>query len=114
LSANCFIDRGANCNTISITEYAKVDEVKEHDMPVSARLDEETKAILDKTAKVLRTTKTEVLKKSIREFCGRVLDEKAKRPYELIRDLIGEEKSGRGDLSVRGEEILRERFGRKR
>ena len=82
-------------------------------MPVSARLDAETKAILDKAAKVLGTTKTDVLKKSIREFCGRVLEEKGKSPYELIRDLVGEE-SGRGDLSVRGEEILRERFGRKR
>ena len=83
-------------------------------MPVSARLDEETKAILDQAAKVLRTTKTEVLKKSIREFCGKVLEEKRKRPYELIRDLVSEEESGRGDLSVRGEEILRERFSRDR
>ena len=83
-------------------------------MAVSTRLDDETKAILDKAARVLRTTKTEVLKKSIREYCGRVLEEKGKRPYELIRDLVGEEQSGRGDLSVRGEEILRERFGRKR
>ena len=83
-------------------------------MPVSARLDEETKAILERAAKVLRTTKTEVLKKSIREFCGRVLEEKGKSPYELIRDLVGKEESGRGDLSVRGEEILRERFSRDR
>ena len=83
-------------------------------MSVSARLDEETKAILEMAARVLRTTKTEVLKKSIREFCGRVLEEKGKGPYELIRDLVGEEESGRGDLSMRGEEILRERFGRKR
>lgn len=83
-------------------------------MPVSARLDEETNTMLENAARALRTTKTEVLKKSIREFCGRVLEERAKRPYELIRDLVGEEGSGRGDLSVRGEEILRERFGRKR
>jgi hypothetical protein len=92
----------------------KPDGIKEHDMPVSARLDAETNAILEKAAKVLRTTKTEVLKKSIRDFCGRVLEEKGKKPYDLIRDLVGEEESGRGDLSVRGEEILRERFGRKR
>jgi hypothetical protein len=83
-------------------------------MPVSARLDEATNAILEKAAKALRTTKTEVLKRSIRDYCGRVLEEKGKRPYDLIRDLVGEEGSGRGDLSVRGEEILRERFGRKR
>jgi hypothetical protein len=99
---------------MSNTECYTVNEIKEHGMPVSARLDEETNAILEKAAKALRTTKTEVLKRSIRDFCGRVLEEKGKRPYELIRDLVGEEGSGRGDLSVRGEEILRERFGGKR
>ena len=81
-------------------------------MPVSARLDEETNAILEKTARALRITKTEVPRRSsIREFCGKVLEERAKRPYELIQDLIGEEGSGRGDLSLRGEDILKERFG---
>ena len=83
-------------------------------MAVSARLDEDTDAILAKAAKALRTTKTEVLKRSIREYCERILDEKSKNPYELISDLVGEERSGKGDLSVKGEEILRERFGRNR
>lgn len=83
-------------------------------MPISARLDEETNAMLEKTAKLLQTTKTEVLRRSIAQFCNRVLKEKRKSPYELIQDLVGEEASGRGDLSVRGEEILRERLGRKR
>jgi predicted transcriptional regulator len=87
---------------------------KEQDMLVSARLDEETNAILERAARVLRTTKTEVLKRSIREFCDKVLEEQTKKPYDLIEDLVGEERSGRGDLSVRGEEILRDWFGRKR
>jgi hypothetical protein len=82
-------------------------------MSVSARLDEDTDAILARAAKVLRTTKTEVLKRSIREYRGRVLEEKSMKPYELILDLVGEERSGKGDLSVRGEDILRERFGGK-
>ncbi len=82
-------------------------------MPISARLDEETNAILEKTARALRTTKAEILRRSIREFCNRALEGKEKTPYELISDLVGEEGSGRGDLSVRGEEILRERLGRK-
>ncbi len=83
-------------------------------MSVRMRLDEYTEAILARTAKALRTTKTEVLKRSIREYCGRILDEKSKSPYELINDLVGEEKSGKGDLSVKSEEILRERFSAKR
>jgi hypothetical protein len=83
-------------------------------MPVSVRLDEETRAILERTAKALDTTKTEVLKRSIRDFCLKTLKEKRKKPYELIQDLVGREASGIGDLSVRGEEILREHFGRKK
>jgi len=83
-------------------------------MSVSVRLDEETRAALEKTARSLRTSKTEVVKRSIRDFCDKALKERARRPYELIKDLVGKEASGRGDLSVRGEEILREHFRRKK
>jgi hypothetical protein len=83
-------------------------------MPISLLLDEETNALLEKTAKLLQTTKTEVLKRAVIQFCNQVLWKKRKSPYELIRDLVGEEASGRGDLSLRGEEILRERLGRER
>lgn len=83
-------------------------------MSVSVRLDEETKAVLEKTARALRTSKTEVIKRSIRSFCDQALRERARRPYELLKDLVGEEASGRGDLSMRGEEILREHFRHKK
>jgi predicted transcriptional regulator len=83
-------------------------------MAVSARVDEKTNAMLEKTARQLQTTKTEVLRRSITEFCTQGLKRENKSPYELIRDLEGQEVSGRGDLSVRGEEILRERLGRKK
>ncbi len=53
-------------------------------MFVSARLDENTDAILARTAKLLRTTKTEVLKRSIREYCGRILEEEATQPYPQV------------------------------
>jgi hypothetical protein len=43
----------------------------------------------------------------------RIVTKKGKRPYELAKDLIGKEGSGRGDLSVRGEEILREMLRKK-
>jgi hypothetical protein len=54
-----------------------------------------------------------VIKKSLSDYCARVLTEKRKRPYDLIKDLLNKEGSGRGDLSGRSEEILRERFRRK-
>ncbi|MBW2349431.1 MAG: hypothetical protein JRF59_16620 [Deltaproteobacteria bacterium] len=83
-------------------------------MPVSVRLDDETEALLNKTAKVLATTKTSVIKASIRDFCEKTLQRKARRPYDLISDLIGEERSGDGHLSIRAEEILREALGKKK
>ena len=82
-------------------------------MPVSVRLDEETEAILNKTAKMLRTTKSKILKASIQDFCKKTLEERRRKPYDLISDLIGEEYSGDGDLAIKGEEILRKRFSRK-
>lgn len=82
-------------------------------MPISVRLDDETKALLSKTASALKKTKTEILKASIREFCTRKLEEKAKRPYELIEDLVGKEYSGQGNLAIDSEEILRNAFRKK-
>ncbi|MEJ2587427.1 MAG: hypothetical protein P8165_07550 [Deltaproteobacteria bacterium] len=82
-------------------------------MPISARLDQETEQLLIKTAAALKSTKTEVLKASIREFCRKELEKKARNPYHLIEDLVGEEFSGKGNLAMDGEKILRETFSKK-
>ena len=82
-------------------------------MPLSVRLDKKTESLLDQTASTLKTSKAEVIKRSLSDYCGRILTEKRKRPYELIKDLLDKGGSGRGDLSGRSEEILRERFRRK-
>jgi len=83
-------------------------------MPVSLRLDQETESILEKTARSLGESKSRVIKRSIRDFCSRTLEQRAEKPYDLIKDLIGSAASGRDDLSIRGEEILRERLSRKK
>jgi hypothetical protein len=54
--------------------------------------------------------KTKILKASIQDFCNKTLQEKRKRPYDLISDLIGKEYSGDGNLAFNAEEILRKRF----
>ncbi len=82
-------------------------------MPLSVRLDKKTESLLEQTASTLKTSKAEVVKKSLSDYCARVLMEKRKRPYELIKDLLDRGGSGKGDLSARSEEILRERFRRK-
>jgi hypothetical protein len=82
-------------------------------MTLSVRLDKKTESLLEDTASTLKTSKTEVIKKSLSDYCSRVLTERRKRPYDLIKDLLDRGGSGRGDLSERSEEILRERFRRK-
>ena len=79
-------------------------------MPFSVRLDHETEALLNKTAKVLDTTKSKILKASIHDFCEKTLQKKGKKPYDLISDLIGRESSGKGNLAINSEEISRAAF----
>ena len=82
-------------------------------MPLSVRLDKKVESLLEQTASTLKTSKAEVIKQSLSDYCARILTEKRKRPYELIKDLLDRGGSGRTDLSARSEEILRERFRRK-
>jgi len=83
-------------------------------MPVSVRLDKESEELLEKTARLSKTTKSEIIKRSIKEFCIPLIERERPGPYELVKDLIGRHPgSGRGDLAVRGEEILREILRRK-
>lgn len=83
-------------------------------MPVSVRLDRETEKLLEKAARLSKTTKSAMVKKSIKEFCAPLIEKKKLSPYELAKDLIGKHTgSGRGDLSVRGEEIIREMLRKK-
>jgi hypothetical protein len=80
------------------------------EMSMSVRLDKETESILSKTAKILQTSKGKVIKRSLTEYCSRILGENRIYPYDLINDLLDKEGSGKGDLSIRGEEILRKAF----
>jgi len=82
-------------------------------MPVSVRLDKETEDLLEKAARATSKPRSRIMKESIKAFCLRILEQEEKTPYELSKDLIGKEGSGRGDLSVRGKEIFREMLRKK-
>ncbi len=66
-------------------------------MPLIVRLDKKTESLLEQTASALKTSKTEVIKQSLLDYCDRVLTERRRRPYDLIKDLLGKEGSGRGE-----------------
>ena len=83
-------------------------------MPLSVRLDNKTEELLEKAARLAKTTKSEMVKKSIKEYCVPLVTKKKLRPYELVKELIGRHPgSGRGDLASRSEEILREMLRKK-
>ena len=83
-------------------------------LPISVRLDKETEIMLEETARILQKNKTEVIKRSLADYCSHVIKERKRRPYALIEDLLDKGGSGRGDLALKGEEILRSRLRRKR
>lgn len=84
-------------------------------MPVSVRLDKETEELLNKAAKFKSMPKSKIMKESIKEYCLKVTTEKQHQSlYEFIKERIGKwPGSGRGDLAIRSEEILRERLREK-
>lgn len=82
-------------------------------MTISIRLDDKTISILEKTADLLHASRSKIIKQSVIDYCSKVLNEQHKYPYELVKDLIGKEGSGKGNLSIKGEEILRKTFRRK-
>jgi hypothetical protein len=84
------------------------------DVPTSVRLDKETEIMLEETARILRKSKTEVIKPSLSDYCSHIIEESKKKPYALIKDLLDPGGSGKGDLALRSEEILRSRLRRKR
>ena len=83
-------------------------------MTVSVRLDKETEEMLEKASQMLGTTKSEVVKKSVKQYCIPIIKEKKQNLSDIIKDMInGHPGSERRDIALRSEEILRERFRRK-
>lgn len=58
----------------------------------------------------LHSTKSRGIKSLSAEERIRVIKARQRRPYELIKDLLDKAGSGKGYLSMRGEEILREAY----
>ena len=83
-------------------------------MPTSTRLDRETLALLQEAAQHLGLRKSEVIRKSIREYCSRVVQEKRKTPWEIYHEVHSPGGSGHGKRILMGKEILRKQLEAKR
>ena len=78
---------------------------------ITLRLDAETEHLLANTAKKLGLSKSELIRKSIREYL-----EKVKQPsaWEAGKDIFGKYSSGRENLSSDRKKLLKEKIRAKR
>jgi len=83
-------------------------------MPTSTRFDRETEEVLRKAAGVLGMTKSEIVRKSVREYCLRIIEEKKKTPWEVYEPIHSAGGSGHGKRVLMQKEILRTKLEAKR
>lgn len=71
-------------------------------MPMSVRLDAKTERLIEGLARKRGQTKSEIVREAIGAVAEQQMNgsESAKRPYEVIEDLIGCVRGGPPDLSV--------------
>lgn len=74
----------------------------------SIRLDDELDRLVVDAAQRLSLTRSEVIRRSIREYCRRILAETEVYPWDLMKDLVGGFHSGRGDLGRNSSKYVRE------
>jgi hypothetical protein len=76
-------------------------------MPLCVRLDEQTERALAEAAAAAGLTKSDLVRKCVAEFLAGQAP--AARAWEAGRKLFGKYGSGRGDLSKRRRELVREK-----
>jgi len=79
-------------------------------VPTSVRLDPDLEALVMKTAEVLSVKKSALIRQAIQEFCRKTLERSGRRPYELVKDLIGCAEGGPQDLAENSRKHLAEIF----
>jgi hypothetical protein len=85
-------------------------------MVTSVRLDAKTERALDRMAKRTGRTKSDLIREAVQQMTANMAggSQQGQTAYDRLADLIGIVDRGPGDRAARSEEILRERFARKR
>lgn len=84
-------------------------------MPLtSIRLPDHLTRDLDEIAARRRTTRSELVREAVEEYCAGHRGRDDADPVALVERLVTYEGSGKGDLAERSEEHLREMLGERR
>lgn len=78
---------------------------------ITLRLDQQLEQLLKNTAENLGVTKSELIRRSILDYIGRL---KTPNAWETGQDLFGRHASGRSDLSAERKELVKEKIRAKR
>ena len=78
---------------------------------ITLRLDPQLEQDINVTAKNLGLTKSELIRKSIREYLGNL---NRLNPWELGEDYFGKYSSGLGNLSTDRKELIKDKIRAKR
>jgi len=78
---------------------------------ITLRLDPNLEQSINNTAKKLGLTKSELIRKSINEYLGRLTEQNA---WIAGKDLFGKYSSGLGNLSTERKEIVKNKIRAKR
>jgi len=81
-------------------------------MSISLRLDNDLENELSKYAKLLGSSKSELIRTLIKDFINK--KKKKKSSWQLGKDLFGQVGSGREDLSINRKAILKEKLNAKK
>jgi len=77
-------------------------------MSISVRLDAELDRMVTDAARQLNVTRSDVIRRSIRDYCRSVLAEAEVYPWDLVKDLVGGFRSGQQDLARNSSKYVRE------
>ena len=85
-------------------------------MATSVRLDTKTERALDRMARRTGRTKSDLIREAVQQMAANMAgdSEQGQTAYDRLADIIGIVNRGPGDRAARSEEILREKFARKR
>ena len=75
---------------------------------ITVRLEPELERLIEITAKQFGITKSEVIRRSLREYLKKIRAETT--PWELGKDLFGKYSSGKRNLSKDRKKILRQKL----
>ena len=78
---------------------------------ITLRLDPQLEQLLKNTAENLGLSKSELIRRSILDYIGRL---KPRNAWDAGQDLFGRHASGRDDLSARRKELIKDKIRAKR